>query len=155
VAHSVGAWELDLLANASSGIGLGLIHVGWASQAPNSLCLVPDTTSLVSLFKTKSATNEHSQHQARDGARANLAGLGARGPGVEGTYPPDYPSCAWNPPRLPTLWPPIAFIMANWATCGRAERASKKSRLTEPGESRVSCVVCDLKFSSGGCKSGP
>ena len=85
--------------------------------------------------RPKSATNGHSQHQARDGARANLAGLGARGPGAEGTYPPDYPSCARNPPRLPTLWPPTAFIMANWATCGRAERASKKARL--PGECRV------------------
>ena len=97
--------------------------------------------------RPKSATNGHSQHQARDGARANLAGLGARGPGAEGTYPPDYPSCARNPPRLPTLWPPTAFIMANWATCGRAERASKKARL--PGECRVCetkstrCVSCD------------
>ena len=62
----MGAWELDLLANASSGIGLGLIHVGWASQAPNwraeiaggqcrqgprwsngRLFFVPDTTSMV------------------------------------------------------------------------------------------------------------
>ena len=96
--------------------------------------------------RPKSATNGHSQHQARDGARANLAGLGARGPGAEGTYPPDYPSCARNPPRLPTLWPPTAFIMANWATCGRAERASKKARL--PGESRV-CVVCEFHVASG------
>lgn len=89
--------------------------------------------------RPKSATNGHSQHQARDGARANLAGLGARGPGAEGTYPPDYPSCARNPPRLPTLWPPTAFIMANWATCGRAERASKKARL--PGAC-MECLVC-------------
>ena len=90
--------------------------------------------------RPKSATNGHSQHRARDEAHANLAGLGARGPGAEGAYPPDYPSCARNPPRLPTLWPPTAFIMANWATCGRAERASKKARLTD------SCLSYNIQY---------
>ena len=52
MAHSVGAWELDLLANASSGIGLGLIHEGWASQAPNSLCQTLRVWCLVNTMLT-------------------------------------------------------------------------------------------------------